>query len=91
MIKNIIKHIKNLIKLPPFQIAIGIILVILGAIGGIIPIPFTPGFLLGIPGLIILAKYFPPIKKLLNFLSKRFPLFKKILDKMQQSKNKSNE
>ena len=47
-----------------FRITLGIILVIIGMIGGLIPI--FQGWLFGIPGLIILADYFPPVKRLLN-------------------------
>ena len=54
----------NLIK-----IIIGIILVIIGLIGGLIPV--FQGWLFGIPGLIILAQYFPPIKKLLIWAQKK--------------------
>jgi len=46
-----------------FKISLGLILVVLGLIGGFIPI--FQGWVLGIPGLIILANYFPPIKRLL--------------------------
>jgi len=52
-----------------FRIALGIILVLIGAIGGLIPI--FQGWLFGIPGLIILADYFPPIKRLLNWAKKK--------------------
>ena len=45
------------------QISLGIILVIVGLIGGLIPI--FQGWIFGIPGLIILANHFPPIKRLL--------------------------
>ena len=54
----------NLIK-----IIIGISLVIIGLIGGLIPI--FQGWVFGIPGLIILAQYFPPIKRLLNWAQKK--------------------
>ena len=47
------------------RITLGIILVIIGMIGGLIPI--FQGWVFGIPGLIILADYFPPIKRLLNW------------------------
>ena len=47
------------------RITFGIILVIIGMIGGLIPI--FQGWVFGIPGLIILADYFPPIKRLLNW------------------------
>ena len=51
------------------RIALGIILVIIGLIGGLIPI--FQGWLFGIPGLIILADYFPPIKQLLIWAKKK--------------------
>ena len=50
------------------RITLGIILVIIGLIGGRIPV--FQGWMFGIPGLIILADYFPPIKKLLNWAKK---------------------
>ena len=50
------------------RITLGIILVIIGLIGGLIPI--FQGWFFGIPGLIILADYFPPIKRLLNWAKK---------------------
>ena len=52
-----------------FRIALGIILLFIGAIGGLIPI--FQGWLFGIPGLIILADYFPPIKRLLDWAKKK--------------------
>jgi len=67
------------------KIVFGIILVIIGIIGFFIPI--FQGWMFGIPGLIILAKYFPSIKKILTILSKRFSFFKKIMDKMEKSKH----
>ena len=51
------------------RIALGIILVIIGLIGGLIPI--FQGWLFGIPGLIILADYFPPIKRLLVWAKRK--------------------
>ena len=54
----------NLIK-----IIIGITLVIIGIIGGLIPI--FQGWVFGIPGLIILSKYFPPAKKTLKWAKKK--------------------
>ena len=51
------------------RITLGIILVIIGLIGGLIPI--FQGWMFGIPGLIILSNYFPPIKKLLNWAKKK--------------------
>ena len=52
-----------------FRITVGIILVIIGMIGGLVPI--FQGWLFGIPGLIILADYFPPINKLLIWAKKK--------------------
>tara|TARA_B100000945_G_scaffold285963_1_gene256612 strand:- start:433 stop:639 length:207 start_codon:yes stop_codon:yes gene_type:complete len=52
-----------------FRITLGIILVIIGIIGGLIPI--FQGWLFGIPGLIILADYFPPINKILKWAKKK--------------------
>lgn len=51
------------------RITFGIILVIIGMIGGLIPI--FQGWIFGIPGLIILADYFPPIKRLLTWAKKK--------------------
>ena len=51
------------------RITLGIILVIIGMIGGLIPI--FQGWIFGIPGLIILADYFPPIKRLLIWAKKK--------------------
>ena len=51
------------------RIALGIILVTIGLIGGLVPI--FQGWLFGIPGLIILADYFPPIKRLLFWAKKK--------------------
>ena len=51
------------------RITFGVVLVIIGLIGGLIPI--FQGWIFGIPGLIILADYFPPIKKLLTWAKKQ--------------------
>ncbi|HJN67944.1 MAG: PGPGW domain-containing protein [Candidatus Marinimicrobia bacterium] len=51
------------------KISLGIILVIIGLIGSLIPI--FQGWMFGIPGLIILANYFPPIKRLLNWAKEK--------------------
>ena len=51
------------------RITFGVVLVIIGFIGGLIPV--FQGWIFGIPGLIILADYFPPIKKLLNWAKKK--------------------
>ena len=47
------------------KISLGILLVIIGLLGGLIPI--FQGWIFGIPGLIILANYFPPAKRLLGW------------------------
>ena len=47
------------------KITIGVILVLIGIIGGFIPI--FQGWIFGIPGLVILSNYFPPIKRLLRW------------------------
>ena len=51
------------------RITFGIILVIIGLIGGLIPI--FQGWMFGIPGLIILADYFPPVYRLLVWAKKK--------------------
>ena len=51
------------------KISLGIALLLIGIIGALIPI--FQGWMFGIPGLIILADYFPPIKKLLNWAKKK--------------------
>jgi len=52
------------------KIALGIVLVIIGIIGGLIPV--FQGWVFGIPGLIILAEYFPPLKKLVEWAKKKY-------------------
>ena len=52
-----------------FRITLGITLVILGLIGGLIPI--LQGWMFGIPGLIILSEYFPPVKRLVDWAKAR--------------------
>jgi|TARA_B100001250_G_C19313134_1_gene577123 hypothetical protein len=52
------------------RITLGFILVIIGLIGGLIPI--FQGWVFGIPGLIILADYFPPVKRLLNWARSKY-------------------
>ena len=44
-----------------FKISLGIILVIIGFIGGLIPI--FQGWMFGIPGLLLLGSVFPPVKR----------------------------
>lgn len=47
------------------QITLGVVLVILGIIGWLMPI--IPGWPLLIPGLVILAEYFPPVQRALDW------------------------
>ena len=61
---NQLKKVKH-----TFRITLGIILVIVGMVGGLIPI--FQGWLFGIPGLIILADYFPPINRILKWAKKK--------------------
>jgi len=48
------------------KITLGIVLIIIGLVGGLIPI--FQGWVFGIPGLIILANYFPPAKNILRWI-----------------------
>lgn len=41
------------------------VLVIIGILGSLLPI--IPGFVFLIPGLVILAEYFPPIRRVLDW------------------------
>tara|TARA_Y100001960_G_C14356152_1_gene671981 strand:+ start:277 stop:483 length:207 start_codon:yes stop_codon:yes gene_type:complete len=52
-----------------FKILIGIILILIGLIGGFIPI--FQGWIFGIPGLIILSKYFKIFEKILNWVKRK--------------------
>ena len=53
-----------------FRITLGVILVLIGIIGGLIPI--FQGWVFGIPGLIILAEYFPQLKKILSWAKNKY-------------------
>mgnify|MGYP001502757760 FL=1 len=53
-----------------FKIIFGVLLILIGLIGGLIPI--FQGWMFGIPGLIILAEYFPPLKKLVNWAKNKY-------------------
>ena len=53
-----------------FRITLGFLLVIIGLVGGLIPI--FQGWVFGIPGLIILADYFPPVKKILDWAKSKY-------------------
>lgn len=50
------KTVKKTIK-----IIVGVVLVLIGLIGGLIPI--FQGWIFGIPGLLILSSVFPPLRK----------------------------
>ena len=52
------------------KIAFGVVLVLIGIIGGLIPI--FQGWVFGIPGLIILAEYFPQLKKIINWAKNKY-------------------
>ncbi len=53
------------------RIGAGFGLVTLGIVGLILPI--MPGWVFLIPGLVLLADYFPPIRKLLDWAKARLP------------------
>jgi uncharacterized membrane protein YbaN (DUF454 family) len=55
----ITKTVKQTIK-----IVVGVVLVIIGLIGGLIPI--FQGWMFGIPGLLLLSSVFPPLRKWLD-------------------------
>ena len=57
------------------RITFGVVLVIIGLVGGLIPI--FQGWMFGIPGLIILADYFPPAKRVLDWAKEKAGLNKK--------------
>ena len=46
------------------EIILGIILVVIGFIGGFIPI--LQGWMIAIPGLLLLSKHFPPVQRIVN-------------------------
>ena len=56
------------------HISFGILLVVIGLIGGLVPV--FQGWVFGIPGLIILSKYFPKVNRLFSW-AKRKPRLKK--------------
>ena len=51
------------------HISFGILLVIIGLIGGLIPV--FQGWVFGIPGLIILSKYFPKVDRLVSWAKRK--------------------
>lgn len=52
------------------RIASGIFLVLLGLVGIILPI--MPGWIFLIPGLVILSDYIPPLRRLVDWLKKKY-------------------
>lgn len=52
------------------RMLLGIGLVIFGIVGLILPV--MPGWIFVIPGLLILADYFPPIRRLVDYVKVRF-------------------
>ena len=52
------------------RITLGFLLVIIGLIGGLIPI--FQGWVFGIPGLVILADYFPPVKRIFDWVKSKY-------------------
>ena len=58
------KSILNILK-----VALGIILIIIGFVGGLIPI--FQGWMFGIPGLMLLGSVFPPVKRLTKNIVKK--------------------
>ena len=58
-----------------FQIGTGTVLVLIGLIGGLVPV--FQGWIFGIPGLIILSRYFPIAKKFLLWAQKKAGIKKK--------------
>ncbi len=57
------------------RITLGLFLLIIGLIGGLIPL--FQGWVFGIPGLIILADYFPPFRRLLDWAKSRYNIISK--------------
>ena len=51
------------------EIILGVILVIIGFIGGFIPI--LQGWMIAVPGLLLLSKHFPPVKRIVNKLKSK--------------------
>ena len=52
------------------RITLGVLLVLIGIIGGLIPV--FQGWVFGIPGLIILAEYFPILKIFIDWAKNKF-------------------
>ena len=51
------------------HISFGVLLVAIGLIGGLIPV--FQGWVFGIPGLIILSKYFPKVNRLVSWAKRK--------------------
>ena len=51
------------------HISFGVLLVVIGLIGGLIPV--FQGWVFGIPGLIILSRYFPKVNKLTSWAKRK--------------------
>ena len=51
------------------HISFGVLLVVIGLIGGLIPL--FQGWLFGVPGLIILSKYFPKVNRLVSWAKRK--------------------
>ena len=51
------------------HIGFGVLLVAIGLIGGLIPV--FQGWVFGIPGLIILSKYFPKVNRLVSWAKRK--------------------
>ena len=54
------------------EIIFGVILIIIGLVGGLIPI--FQGWVFGMAGLIILSRHFPPIKRLLKKIKNKLKI-----------------
>lgn len=52
------------------RILTGVILVLIGLVGIVLPI--MPGWVFIIPGLVILSEYFPPVKRLLDWARRKW-------------------
>lgn len=52
------------------EIIFGLLLALIGLGGGLIPI--FQGWIFGIPGLLLLSKHFPPLKKFVNKIKDKF-------------------
>ncbi|MCX6620770.1 MAG: hypothetical protein NTY38_06765 [Acidobacteria bacterium] len=57
------------------RLATGILLVLVGIIGLLLPI--MPGWVFLIPGLVILADYFPPVRRLVDWAKAKAQQHKK--------------